>query len=179
MQHPVYAMSVEAFIPMLATLSELLDKGAEHARSKGRDPDTLVDERLAPDMFPLSAQIMLSCHHARDATARLTGSTPPQMPPSDKAYTLAALKGEIEKTIHHLKSLSAKSFDEAAERKIEMPLFGNFHFHSTGFQLLRDWSLPHFYFHAVTAYDILRHQGVPLGKRDYLSQIGKYIREKK
>jgi len=171
----VYALAIDTFAPMLNTLSALLDKGAAHARAKGSDPGTLAGARLAPDMFPLSTQVQLACHNAKDATAHLTGETPPKI--EIKELTFDELKVLIEKTVEHLKSMSANAFEGAEDRKIEIPLQGTLVFESNGFQLLRDWSIPHFYFHVVTAYDILRNNGVEIGKRDYMNHIGPHIRQ--
>ena len=172
----VYALAIETFTPVLNTLSILLDKGAAHARAKGTDPNTLVGARLAPDMYPLSTQVQLACHHPRDATARLAGKTPPKF--ENAELTFDDLKLLTEKTVAYLKSLSPEAFDGAEDRKIEMPLVDRLVFQANGFELLRDWSIPHFYFHVVTAYDILRHNGVEIGKRDYMNHIGPHIRQR-
>jgi uncharacterized protein len=172
----VYTLAIETFTPMLNTLSMLLDKGAAHASAQGSDPNTLVGARLAADMYPLSTQVQLACHHPRDAMARLTGSTPPKF--DNTELTFEDLKILIERTVAHLKSLSPESFDGADDRKIEIPLVDRLVFEANGFELLRDWSIPHFYFHVVTAYDILRHNGVAIGKRDYMNHIGPHIRQR-
>ena len=124
-------------------------------------------------MFPLSTQVQLACHHAKEATARLTGETPPKIEIKD--LTFDALKDLLEKTAAHLKTVSAKAFEGGGGAKIEMPLRDGLVFESNGIEFLRDWSIPHFYFHVVTAYDILRNQGVEIGKRDYMSHAGRYI----
>ena len=172
----VYTLTIETFAPMLNTLSMLLDKGAAHVRAKGSDPNTLVGARLAADMYPLSTQVQLACHHPRDATARLTGSTPPKF--ENAELTFEDLKIHTENTVAYLKSLSPEAFDGAEDRKIEIPLLDGLVFEANGCELLRDWSIPHFYFHVVTAYDILRHNGVAIGKRDYMNHIGPHIRRR-
>jgi hypothetical protein len=171
----VHALAIETFAPLLNTLAALLEKGAAHARANGTDPDALADARLAPDMFPLSIQVQLACHHALDAAARLIRETPPKI--ENKELTLDDLKTLLQTTIEHLKSMNETAFDGAEDRAIEMPLFGNVKFESTGIEFLRDWSIPQFYFHVVTTYDILRHNGVVLGKRDFMSHIGPHIRQ--
>jgi len=171
-----YALAIDTFAPVLTTLSALLDKGAAHARAKGRDLEALIGARLAPDMYPLSTQVKLACHHAKDATARLTGAMPPKI--ENEELTFDELKVLIEKTVSHLKSVNEKAFDGAEDRKIEMTLQGNRVFESNGIELLRDWSIPHFYFHVVTAYDILRNHGVEIGKRDYMSHVGRYVHQR-
>jgi uncharacterized protein len=171
-----YTLAIETFAPVLTTLSALLDKGAAHARAKGGDLDALIGARLAPDMYPLSVQVMLACHHAKDATARLIGAIPPKI--ENKELGFDELKILIEKTVAYLNSMSTKAFDGAADRKIEMTLQGDRTFESNGIELLRDWSIPHFYFHVVTAYDILRNNGVEIGKRDYMKHVGHYIHQR-
>ena len=171
-----HAIAVGTFVPMLTSLSEWLDKGAEHARSRGLDPETLGAAQLAPDMFTLAMQVMLACHHARDGTARLTGRPPPAFGDADP--TLGAMKARIADTIADLQAIPAADFDGAEDRPISMDLTDALVFQADGLALLRDWSIPHFYFHAVTAYDILRHEGVGLGKRDYLSQVNRHVRPK-
>jgi hypothetical protein len=163
---------------MLTTLASLLDKGVEHAKSKGQNPDDLMNAKLATDMFPFSMQVRLCCHHARDGVARLTGGTPPTFENmGGDVKTLAELKAYVLETVAFLKGMKADAFDGAENRKIEFPLQGPMIFAANGLEFLRDWSLGHFNFHAVTAYDILRHEGVPLGKRDYMSHIGGHIRQ--
>jgi len=171
-----YALAIETFAPVLTTLSALLDKGAAHVRAKGHDLEVLMGARLAADMYPLSTQVKLACHHAKDATARLTGAMPAKI--ENEELTSDELKILIENTVSHLKSVNEKAFDGAEDRKIEMTLQGNRVFESNGIGLLRDWSIPHFYFHVVTAYDILRNNGVEIGKRDYMSHIGRYVHQR-
>jgi uncharacterized protein len=171
-----HALAIETFAPVLTTLSALLDKGAVHARAKGGDLSVLMAARLAPDMFPLSVQVKLACHHAKDAAARLTGATPPKR--ENEELRFDELKVLIEKTLSYLRGMSPKAFDGAEDRKIEITLQDNRVFQSNGLELLRDWSIPHFYFHVVTAYDILRHNGVAIGKRDYMNHVGRYIHQR-
>jgi uncharacterized protein len=172
----MHALAIETFVPMLHALSEILDKGAHHASAKQLNPDVLVNARLAPDMYPLVKQVQLACDHAKDATARLMGEGPPRF--EDTEQSLADLKARIAKTIDYLERAREASFEGAEARNISIATPNDFSFEMTGFQLLRDWALPHFYFHVVTAYDILRHNGVDIGKRDYLSNVGKYIRQR-
>jgi hypothetical protein len=169
-------MATETFVPMLRSLSSLLDKGAEHAKAKKLDPATLVNARLAPDMFPLVQQVQIACDHAKGATARLTGQEPPRFEDNEK--TLDELKARIAKTIDYVQSVPASAYEGAEDRAIKFPLIENLVFEANGFQYVRDWSLPHFYFHVVTAYDILRHNGIEIGKRDYLSHVGYAVRQR-
>ena len=175
MKTSIYAFAAETFVPILRSLSGVLDKGAEHARAKKSDPDALVNARLAPDMYTLAQQVQLACNQANDATARLSGQDAPQFENNEK--TLDDLKARIAKTIEYVNSARESAFEDAENRKITIPIPENkIEFEMNGLQFLRDWALPHFYFHVVTAYDILRHNGVDIGKRDYMSGVGKYIR---
>ena len=173
----IYGIATKTFVPMLRSLSNLLDKGAEHARANKSDPDALVTARLAPDMYTLAQQVQLACHQAIDATARLSGKDAAQLENNEK--TLEQLKVRIAKTINYVESVRPDAFEGAEDRKITIPIpENNMEFEMNGLQFLRDWALPHFYFHVVTAYDILRHNGVDIGKRDYLSHVGGYIRQR-
>ncbi|MFT3776118.1 MAG: DUF1993 domain-containing protein [Minicystis sp.] len=174
MKLSIHALAVETFVPMLRTVSQILDKGAAHAREKQIEVATLGDARLAPDMYPLARQVQLACHYAADAAARLTGGEPPPLDTGEES--LDALKARIERTIADLQKVPATAFDGAEARVIAFPIDDERGFEMSGLQFLREWSLPHFYFHVVTAYDILRHQGVDIGKRDYMSHVGAYIR---
>jgi uncharacterized protein len=169
-------LAIDTFVPALRTLAAVLDKGAAHAREKGTDPEPLLKERLAPDMFPLSSQIQIACYHAKDGCARATGHEPPKI--DVKELTFDQHRALIASTIDSLQSLNAATFAEAEKRKVELSLSGGRVFASNGLEFVQHWSIPHFYFHVVTAYDILRHVGVQLGKRDYMSGITQgYIRQ--
>lgn len=171
----IHAIAMGTFTPMLRVLSNLLDKAAEHARAAQRDPDALVDARLAPDMFPLVRQVQVACDQAKTGAALLAGQTPPRFEDTEK--TLAELQERIARTTTYLDTFSASAFEGAAEREIRHALLNGLSLEMNGLQFLRDWALPHFYFHVVTAYDILRHNGVNIGKRDYLSYVGYAIRQ--
>jgi hypothetical protein len=171
----LHSLAIETFVPTLRTLSKLLDLGAAHAAERRFDATILVLARLAPDMLPLAAQVRLACHHAKDATSRLAGQGGTTYGGDDA--TIDEMKARIEQTIEFMRTTPVAAFEGAEDREVVIPVTGSERdFHMKGFELLRDWSLPHFYFHYVTAYDILRHNGVPIGKRDYMSQISQYIR---
>jgi hypothetical protein len=172
----LYAMSVETCVPMLRSLSAIFDKAAEQASTRKFDTAVLVNARLAPDMFPFSQQVQIACDHAKGAAARLTGQEPPRFEDNEK--TLDELKVRIAKTIAYIESVPAAAFEGAENRQIAMPLNDDLELHANGLQYLRDWVLPHFYFHVVTAYDILRHKGIEIGKRDYLAHVGVLVRPK-
>jgi hypothetical protein len=169
-------MAMDTFVPMLGTLSTLLDKGAAHMKAKGLEPDTLVEARLAPDMFPLTRQVQIACDSAKGAAARLAGQEPPKF--EDTERTLEELKARIRRTLDYVKSVPAGAYQNAETRRINFPLINEVVLDMDGLQYLRDWALPNFYFHVVTAYDILRNQGVQIGKQDYLAHAGYGIRPK-
>ena len=178
MKTSIYAMAIETYVPMLRSLSHVLDQGAAHASAKKSDAADLVNARLAPDMYTLAKQVQLACDQAIDSTARLSGQDAPQFENDEK--TLEQLKVRIDKTLKYVESVRADAFEGAEDRKITIPIpENNIAFEMNGLQFLRDWALPHFYFHVVTAYDILRHNGVDIGKRDYLSSVGRYIRQRR
>jgi uncharacterized protein len=168
-------LATETFVPMLQSLSNYLDKAAQHATAKKLNPAVLINARLAPDMYTLAQQVLLACDHAKNTTARLIALEAPRM--EDSEQTLDDLKARITRTIHYVQGIQATAFEGAEDREIKIDLPGNNGaFVMNGLQFLRDWALPHFYFHVVTAYDILRHNGVDLGKRDYMSHVARYIR---
>jgi uncharacterized protein len=167
---------IGTFVPALRTLAGVLDKAADYAREKGTDREALLKERLAPDMFPLSSQIQIACYHAKDGSARATGQEPPKI--DVKELTFDEHKALIASTVDALEALDAAAFAEATKRKAELSLSGGRVFAANALEFVQHWSIPHFYFHVVTAYDILRHVGVQLGKRDFMSGITQgYIRQ--
>jgi hypothetical protein len=169
----MHVMSVGSFVPMLESLSAILDKAEAHAKATKLD---LVDTRLAPDMLTLAKQVQLACDNACNGAARLSAQMPPMF--EDDETTIADLKARIAKSIAYLRGLPATSFDGAEDRDCTFPMPNNpkLAFGMNGLDFLRAWALPHFYFHVVTAYDILRHNGVAIGKPDYLSQVGAFVR---
>ena len=169
----MHAMAVESMVPMLTSLSECLDKGEAHAKVNKLD---LVNARLAPDMFTLAQQVQQACHYVNDALSRLTASGPAQM--LEAETTFAGFRSQIAATIAKARAVPVSALKGAEDRDCSIELPGNMVIAMTGLSMLRAWTLPHFYFHVVTAYDILRHNGVQIGKRDYLSQIGPLVRQK-
>jgi hypothetical protein len=156
---------------MLESLSAILKKGAAYAKTSKLD---LVNARLAPDMFTLAQQVQLACDHARDGASRLTGRNPSPVDNHGKSFD--DLRDRIANTVEYLKLSEAGAFDGAEDRDCSITLPNNTVINMNGLQFLRAWALPHFYFHVVTAYDILRHNRVVIGKQDYLSQVGGFIR---
>lgn len=172
----MHAMSVEIFTAMLGDLSKVLDKAAEHARAEGVDPASLVGARLAPDMYDLAKQVQAACDMAKSGVARLAGHEPPVF--EDNETTLEALKARIARTIDYVSRFDVAALDGSDTRAIVIPTQRDFNFEMTGLQFVKDWSLPHFFFHVTTAYDILRAQGVALGKQDYVSHAAVFARPK-
>ena len=160
----------------LRTLSALLDKAAAHAQAQGIAFETLAQAQLAPDMFPLSRQVSIACRLAWEGVALLSGGARPEVEPIGDS--LAELKGRIDETIARLEAVGEGDFRGAAARRIVLPL-GELEAEFGGWELLRDWTLPNFYFHLTTAYDILRHKGVELGKRDYMAHAGPNLRPRR
>lgn len=171
MKFSMQEMAVGTFVPMLESLSALLDKAEAHARSAELD---LVNARLAADMYPFRQQVQLACDHAKDGCARLAGRDAPKFENSEK--TLVELKTRIALTLEYVRDIPATAFIGAEERDCSIPIPNDMVIEMDGVRFLRSWALPHFYFHVVTAYDILRQSGVAIGKQDYLSQVGAFIR---
>jgi hypothetical protein len=162
----MYKASVPVFVQFLTSLSAVLDKAAAFAEAKKVDPSVLLNTRLAPDMFPLVRQVRAATDHAVNGAGRLAGAALPSF--SNNEATIPELKERVAKTIDFLKSLKPGQIDgtEGKEIKFTTPAGAVREF--TGQSLLLNNSLPHFYFHCTTAYDILRHCGVELGKRDFM-----------
>ena len=162
----MYKASVPIFVQFLTGLSALLDKAAAYADAKKVDPSVLLNTRLAPDMFPLVRQVRAATDHAINACGRLAGAQLPSF--SNAEATIPELKERISKTIEFLKGLKPAQIDgsEAKDIKITLPSGATREY--TGQSLLLNNSLPNFYFHCTTAYDILRHCGIELGKRDFM-----------
>ena len=166
MKISMYAMSVQVFTPTLRSLAKILDKAVQHAAQKKFDAAVLIDARLAPDMFPLARQVQLTCDFAKNSSARLMGVEAPRFEDNEK--TFEELKTRIARTLDYLGSTSASAFEGAEDRDIKIPLRDQT-LEMKGLPFLQNWALPNFYFHATAAYSILRHNGVEIGKRDYLA----------
>jgi hypothetical protein len=161
--------SIPVFEVGLNTLSALLDKAEAYAEAKGVDPTVLLNARLFPNMFALTRQVQSACDAAKNGGARLAGIDPPSYEDNEK--TIAELKARIARTVAFVKSLDTKNIDESADREITFPLGPSIKGHMRGVDYLNHFVLPNFYFHVTTAYDILRHCGVEIGKRDFLGAI--------
>lgn len=166
-------LALGTFVPMLGTLRTLLEKG-----SKKLDPATMHEARLIGDMFPLAKQVYFACFGPLEGIAELTGGA--RSKPEDLTETYDACMARIDQTIAKLRDVDRDALDAAEERSVHVPLgppgAATMRLELKGERYLRDWVLPHFYFHFVTAYDILRKEGVEIGKRDYLAHVGDAIR---
>lgn len=161
----MYQASSPRLINTLKNLSAILDKAQAHAEAKKIDPTVFTNARLFPDMFPLKRQVQVACDSAKGAVARLAGVEVPKH--EDTEETLAELKARIAKTVAFIETIKPAQIEGSEERNVHLKL-GSREVDWKGMQYLLGFALPNFYFHAVTAYDILRHCGVELGKRDYI-----------
>jgi uncharacterized protein len=164
----MYQVSVPRFIHMLENLSRIFDKAEAHAEAKKIDPATLPNARLFPDMLPLTAQVQIACDAAKGVAARLAGIPIPAFEDNEK--TLADLKARIAKTIDFLKTVKPAQIDGSEDKDLVVKVAGN-DTHYSGMTFLLGRAIPNFYFHVATAYDILRHNGVEIGKRDYIGTV--------
>ena len=165
----ISSASIPVFQIGLNALSVILDKAEAHAEAKKIDPTVLLNARLFPDMFPLTRQVQIACDQAKNGAARLAGLEPPKYEDNEK--TFAELKARIAKALAYVKTLDAKAIDAGADRQVTFPLGPNNKGHMKGADYLNHFVLPNFYFHLTTAYDILRHCGLEVGKRDFLGAI--------
>jgi hypothetical protein len=161
----MYAASVPVFRQILGSLAAILEKAQAHAETNKIDPDALLQARLFPDMFPLVRQVQLATDFAKGAAARLAGIDVPRY--EDVETNFAQLQARIAKTLALLDSVDRAAIDASAERDITVGTGANLH-EFKGLVYLLHFALPHFYFHATTAYDILRHNGLAIGKKDFI-----------
>jgi hypothetical protein len=168
MKISMYQASAPRFVHVLNNLSAILDKAKAHAEAKKIDPAALTTFRLFPDMFTLSRQIQVACDVAKGAVARLAGVEVPKH--EDTEQTFDELKARIAKTIAFINTIKPEQIEDSDERDIAVKL-GKQDYRFKGMQYLLNWAHPNFYFHATTAYNILRHNGVELGKRDFVGAL--------
>jgi hypothetical protein len=166
MKISMHAMSVDVFTHTLGNLSWFLDKAARSAEQRKFDPGILLAARLAPDMLPLTSQVQIAGDIAKGAVARLAGQEPPRF--EDNETSIEQLRARIARTIDFLKSVPASALEGAETRDIKLPARERT-LEFKGLDFLQRWAIPNVFFHVTTAYDILRHNGVELGKRDFLN----------
>lgn len=165
MSLPLSRLTTPMFVRGLTILSTLLTKGEAHAAATGSAPETLLGARLAPDMLPLLAQIQRASDTSKFAVQRISAVDAPKF--ADDEQSFAQLQRRIADTIAYLDSVDAAAIDAGGGREVKLN-WGAAGADFTGESYLLGFALPNFYFHVVTAYDILRHQGVKIGKLDYL-----------
>ena len=161
----LHAVSIPVFARMLRNLSGLLDKAVADAEARKFDVAALLGSRLAIDMFPLTKQVQLACDFAKGASARLAGIAVPAFPDEEK--TVDELKARIAKVVAFVESVGAGDVDAGAERDITIQMRDR-SVEMKGLVYLNNMAMPNFYFHVTTAYAILRHNGVVVGKRDFV-----------
>ena len=164
----LYQASVPPFVRMLTNLSEILNKAAVHAEAKKIDPSIFINGRLAPDMFPLSRQVQIATDMVKGCAARLAGIEVPSY--EDNEATFAELQARVAKTVAFLQSIEASQIDGSEERDITVK-FGSREFKFLGQAYLVDFVIPNFHFHLTCTYAILRHNGVDVGKMDYIGSF--------
>ena len=162
----IHAQSVGVLEHGLRTLAVLLEKARTHAAAAGYDVNVLCAARLFPDMLPLNRQIMIATDMAKGAAARLAGVEVPKW--EDNETTLDELMARITKAVDYLGSFTPAQYEGAETRAIEIKTPSR-SFSFSGEEYVLKWALPNFYFHLTTAYNVLRHNGVPLGKMDFLA----------
>ena len=150
-------------------MSAILDKAEAFATAKKIEPSVLLNARLAPDMFAFTRQLQVACDIAKNGASRLAGVEPPRF--EDNETSFAQLKARLAKTVAHLKSLDPAKIDAAADREIVFPLGPANKGQMKGDDYLNHFMLPNVYFHLTAAYAILRHNGLEIGKQDYLGAI--------
>lgn len=163
---PMYQASVPVFKQMLGGLAGVLDKAEAHAAAKKIDPQALLQARLYPDMFALLRQVQIACDFAKSVSARIAGVEVPSF--EDKEESFADLQARIKKTLAFVESLTAAQIDGSEDRKIVTQAGTPKEKIFSGQSYLLNYGLPHFFFHTTTAYAILRHNGLEVGKKDYI-----------
>jgi hypothetical protein len=168
MSNVMYRSSVQVFVHNLKNLSAILKLAVRDAKARGIDPAVLLNSRLSPDMFALARQVQIVTDNAKGCSARLAGVEPPVY--ADDETTFPQLEDRIKRTLTFIRSLKAAQFEGSESRNVVMKLpIGTLSF--SGIDYLNGWALPNFYFHYATAYNILRHNGVPLGKLNFLGAV--------
>lgn len=161
----LYEASVPRFIKMLGNIDKWFDKAEAYAKHKNFDPAVLLSARLAPDMFPLTRQVQIATDAPKLGLARILGKQAPSWP--DDETTLSALRERLKKAVAYLEAITPADFEGAASRVVTLPSGKT----ALGQDHLFEHVLPTFYFHATTIYALLRHNGVDVGKRDFLGQV--------
>jgi hypothetical protein len=164
MNTSIYSLSVGTYVPMLKTLSQLLERAQAQI---GQAAHKLVDAKLAPDMFTLAQQVQQACYYAANDASRLSGRGPQGFPAVGS--TIDELRAALSETIDFVSAIPEADFQGADGRDCSIDIPNKMTIEMDGSRFLRSWSLPQFYFHVVTAYDIMRQSGIEIGKRDYVN----------
>jgi len=164
----MYQASIPAFVRILTNLSAILTKAEAHAAAKKIDSSVFINARLAPDMFPLARQIQIASDGVKGCAARLAGIDVPSY--ADTETTFAELQARIAKAVAFMQSVKPAQIDGSEERDIQLKVGGH-EFKFKGQAYLLTFVIPNFYFHVTTAYAILRHNGVEIGKQDFLGSV--------
>jgi uncharacterized protein len=165
MKISMYALSHDVFKKSLTQLVHIMEKGVANAEARKFDTSVLVTARLAPDMLPFSKQIQIASDFAKNSMARLAGIDPPKF--EDNEATMEELLARVKKTLEYIDTVPASALEGSETRDIKIPLRDRT-LEMKGLPFLQNWALPNFFFHHVTAYNLLRHNGVDIGKRDFL-----------
>lgn len=165
MTPPLFAISVPVFDRRLRAHTVILDRARVHSETNGIDPQSLLNDRLYADMFPFWLQVHSACNHAANSTARLTGATLPVFDETPK--TFEGLATRVAQTLAYVNAADPAKFEGAEDRILTVTIAGRER-EMKGFDYFLNSALPNFYFHLTTAYGILRKNGVPIGKRDFL-----------
>jgi len=168
MQISMYQASVPVFIRMLTNLVAILEKAAAHAEARKIDPSVLLSDRLFPDMFPLVRQVQIAADMAKAGPARLAGLQPPSFEDTEKSFP--ELIERVRRTVAFLETLKPEQIDGSEGRTVTWPTRGTTRT-LPGLQYLLNHVAPNVYFHITTTYNLLRHNGVELGKQDFLGPI--------
>jgi hypothetical protein len=163
----MYQATIPQFIKMLGNLTPMLDKAVKHAETKKYDVSVLLSSRLAPDQYPFIRQIQIACDTAKGFAARMSGQEPPKHEDNEK--TLDEVRHRIHKTVQYLQTIKAEQFKDSEKRPIRLSFMEGKAM--TGFDYATEMAIPNFYFHVTTAYAILRHNGIDVGKMDFLGQL--------
>ena len=165
MKISMHAMSHDVFKKSLTQLLHIMEKGVASAKARSFDVSVLVNARLAPDMLPFVKQIQLTSDFAKNSMARLAGIEAPKF--EDSETTMDELVARVKKTLDYIGTVSAAALEGSETRDIKIPLRDRT-LEMKGLPFLQNWAIPNFFFHYVTAYNLLRHNGVDVGKRDFL-----------
>ncbi|HEV3042809.1 MAG TPA: DUF1993 domain-containing protein [Roseiarcus sp.] len=161
----IYDATIPVFEQLLGALSAIIDKAKTQAEARKIDPAVLIGARLRPDMLPFAKQVQIACDWAKNVGGRVSGAEPPKF--EDNETSLDDLKARIAKTLEYLRALKRSDIDAGADRTVVFPL-GQNNMKMKGSDYAFHLAMPNFFFHVTTAYGILRHNGIELGKRDFM-----------